>query len=96
MARAHQRRRRAKGRRAKGSWIERRRPIGSRPAGVDTRSEFGHWEADSVIGSGRCNLHTVVERKTRFLVARKVVGKSAANTIAAQLAVFTPLRPRPV
>lgn len=81
LARAHRRRRKAKGRRGKGPAITRRAPIGRRPEDVDGRLVFGHWEADSVIGAGGANLHTEVERKTRLLVARKTADKSAAATI---------------
>ena len=58
--------------------------------GADDRSVFGHWEADSVIGAGT-NLHTEVERKTRFLMARIVPDKSATASVAAQLAMFRAL-----
>lgn len=51
---------------------------------------FGHWEADSVIGAG-ANLHTEVERKTRFLMARIVPDKTADESVAAQLAMFRAL-----
>ena len=51
---------------------------------------FGHWEADSVIGTG-ANLHTEVERKTRFLMARIIPDKSAAASVGAQLAMFRAL-----
>ncbi|BDR54103.1 IS30 family transposase [Bombiscardovia apis] len=91
LARAHRRRRKAKGRRGKGPVIARRAPIGQRPENVDTREQFGHWEADSVIGAGACNLHTEVERKTRFLIVRKIADESAAATIAAQLSIFKAL-----
>ncbi|BDR53864.1 IS30 family transposase [Bombiscardovia nodaiensis] len=91
LSRAHRRRRKAQGRRGKGPTIIRRTPISQRPENVNTREQFSHWEADSVIGSGAANLHTEVERKTRFLIVRKVTDKSAANTISAQLAIFTAL-----
>ncbi len=44
------------------------RSIEERPAEIDDRSEFGHWEADLVIGSksGKDDaLFTLTERKTR-------------------------------
>lgn len=43
------------------------RSIEERPAAVNTREEFGHWEIDTVIGK-RSNDHvllTLIERKTR-------------------------------
>jgi len=38
--------------------------IDERPAVVDTRAEFGHWEGDGIVGKGRQgHLITLVERK---------------------------------
>ena len=47
-------------------------------------------EDDSVIGVG-CNLHTEVERRTRFLMARIVPDKTAGESVGAQLDMFSPL-----
>lgn len=65
-------------------------PISERPPEAGDRGGFGHWEADGVIGAG-CNLHTEVERKTRFLMARIVPDKTAGESVGAQLAMFSPL-----
>jgi len=46
--------------------------------------------ADSVIGVG-CNLHTEVERRTRFLMARIVPDKTADASVEAQIAMFSAL-----
>ena len=70
--------------------IPRRVPIHERPQEADDRGVFGHWEADSVIGSG-ANPHTEVERKTRFLMARIIADKSAAASVGAQLEMFRAL-----
>ena len=43
-----------------------------------------------MIGAG-CNLHTEVERKTGFLMAGIVPGKTAGESVGAQLAMFSPL-----
>ena len=43
-----------------------------------------------MIGAG-CDLHTEVERKTRFLMAGIVPDKTAGESVGAQLAMFTPL-----
>jgi len=54
--------------------------IENRPADVLTREEFGHWEIDTVIGEKSNNdevLVTIVERKTRMDIMRKVSGKTA-------------------
>ena len=78
------------GRRVSRFPISGRVPISERPEAAGDRSGFGHWEADSVIGAG-CNLHTEVERKTRYLMARIVPDKTAGENVGAQLAMFRPL-----
>lgn len=54
-----------------------KRHISERPKSADTRSRFGHWEIDTVIGSGdqHC-IVTLVERKTGF----SLIGKLKART----------------
>lgn len=47
--------------------------IHSRPRSVQNRSRFGHWEADTVRGkTGKAALITLVDRKSRFLLAQRV------------------------
>ena len=43
-----------------------------------------------MIGAG-CNPHTEVERKTRFLMAGIVPGKTAGESVGVRLAMFSPL-----
>ena len=71
---------RAKGRGVAGSRIPLRTSIHERPCGPSDRSRFGEWEADGVIGVG-CSPHTEVERRTRFLMARIVPGKTARESV---------------
>lgn len=73
-----------------GPWTGRYYIAGPAQRKADRRSAFGHWEADSVIGVG-CNLHTEVERRTRFLMARIVPDKTAGESVGAQLDMFSPL-----
>jgi len=60
--------------------------IEERPEEIDTRKEFGHWEADSVIGSKKkeepCVL-TIVERQTRMAIWIKVDDHSAESVMKA-------------
>lgn len=54
--------------------------IDERPDVVETRTEFGHWEIDSVIGLkyGRdCTLMTILEKMTHKLIALKLPCKTA-------------------
>jgi IS30 family transposase len=53
--------------------------IAKRPEAASDRSEFGHWEIDTVVsGVGRSPacLLTLTERKTRFEITRKIAGKT--------------------
>ncbi len=90
LPRGHRRRRRRGGGRTSRFPIPGRVPISECPPEAGDRSGFGHWEADGVIGAG-CNLHTEVERKTRFLMARIVPDKTAGESVGARLAMFSPL-----
>ena len=90
LPRGHRRRRRRGGGRTSRFPIPGRVPISERPPEAGDRSGFGHWEADGVIGAG-CDPHTEVERKTRFLMAGIVPGKTAGESVGARLAMFSPL-----
>lgn len=92
LPRGHKRRRRRPGRRVHSSRIERRVSIRHRPQGCEDRSEFGHWEADSVIGArGGVALHTEAERTTRYYRASKVAAATSTEAVAAQKAWFETL-----
>jgi IS30 family transposase len=54
-------------------------PIADRPAIVDARTQVGHWEADTLLGTGRPCLLSMVERATGFVA----LGPLAARTAAA-------------
>lgn len=59
--------------------------IEHRPAVINSRSEFGHWEMDSVIGNkykGQ-SLLVFTERKTRYEIILKVHDQTAASTVKA-------------
>lgn len=57
--------------------------IDERPKVVDTRKRIGDWEGDTVIGTHKKGsvLATMVERKTRFLVATKAKDKTTHSVI---------------
>lgn len=60
-----------------------KRPIDERPPGAQDRSEFGHWEGDTVMGAGHfeCIL-TLVERKTGLARTAKIRHRTAVQTNA--------------
>ncbi|MDW5525554.1 IS30 family transposase [Carnobacterium maltaromaticum] len=54
--------------------------IHERPSEAETRSEIGHWEIDTVLGKqGKNCLVTLVDRKSRFLLAGRTTNKAAAS-----------------
>mgnify|MGYP001118780388 CR=1 FL=1 len=59
--------------------------IDNRPEAVNDRSEFGHWEIDTVIGkrSSAPVLLTLTERQTRQEIIMKIKDKSAQSVVEA-------------
>jgi transposase, IS30 family len=76
------------------SAIAERRSIHDRPESVDGRREAGHWEGDLLICRRTRPVLVLKERKTRFVLAARLAGKSAAETVAVLMAVFRRLDPR--
>src|ERR671927_514252 len=74
--------------------IAERRSIHDRPESVEGRHEAGHWEGDLLIGRRTRPVPVLKERKTRFVLAARLAGKSAAETVAIMMAVFRRLDPR--
>jgi len=93
--RARRGRRRARRRaRQPRSTIAGRRSIHDRPADVQERKDPGHWEGDLLICKRTRPVLVLEERKTRFVLAARLAGKSAAETVAVLTAVFRRLDPR--
>ncbi len=90
----HLRRRRKKRRRQKryGSgrrFIPGRISISERPAIVETRERFGDWEGDTVEGKRSTGYFvTHVERKSRYLIAAKLIDKKAEPLTAKSIKAF--------
>jgi IS30 family transposase len=61
---ARKRRRKRYGRYDSRGRLAGKRPIGQRPAVVESRGRIGDWEMDTMHGRGKACLVTVVERKT--------------------------------
>lgn len=56
-----------------------KRNISERPASVEDRQEFGHWEIDTVMGTGSKDcIVTLVERKTGFTLIGKLPDRTKA------------------
>ncbi len=71
-------RRKRYGRKSSRGLIPNRRPISSRPKAIEQRREFGHWEADTMIGKNHKQaLVTIVERKTGYVRIQRVKKKTA-------------------
>lgn len=72
--------------------IRNRRSIDERPVAVERRERIGDWEGDTMLGKQESQaIVTLVERKSRFLVARKVPRRKAEpvrNAIISGLAGF--------
>jgi IS30 family transposase len=69
LAVARRRRRKRMGRKPRSSPIPPERSIAHRPAEVETRESFGHWECDLVIFSpqfGKSNITSLQERQSRY------------------------------
>lgn len=93
LPRKQKKRRKRSGRKVHRSHIPDRVSIHERPEAVNTRTEFGHWEGDTVEGKRTVGdgIHTEVERKSRKLLARKVGRVAADETVQAQQGMFQDL-----
>ena len=74
-----------KHKRVKASKAPRGKSIEQRPAEIDEREDFGHWEMDTVIGKQGTKkvLLVLTERKTREEMIRLMNDKSAASVVRA-------------
>jgi IS30 family transposase len=82
LRRAHGRRKpRNLGRRERRTKIPHRIAIDCRPASVNNRRQFGHWEGDSLVSrKSAVALNTLVERNTRLLLLTRLDRKTAEAT----------------
>lgn len=66
------------GRRCRKPKIKNRISIEKRPAAVETRRQFGHWEGDTIVSKkSRGTLSCLVERKSRLLLLTKLPKRSS-------------------
>lgn len=86
-------------RKGKGGWCEARGKIGwrgksirKRDRDVYKRTEFGHWEADTVVsgrGKSRCCFLTLAERKSRLYLVRKIPSREAKYATEAMVSMLS-------
>lgn len=89
LPRGHKRRRKKRGRKVHSEKIKSRISIHKRGKLANERRSFGHWEGDTIEGKGhRSGVHTEVERKTRYLVAKKVKRIDSKEAITKQKRIF--------
>jgi len=90
LRRKQKKRKKQKGRSVHKSQIPDRVSISQRPPEVNDRTEFGHWEGDSVEGrrKNKDGLHTEVERMSRKIKAAKVNAITSEEAIKAQDRIF--------
>ncbi len=91
---ARKQRRKRYGRYDRRGRLAGKRPITARPAVVETRTQLGHWEGDTMLGAsqaGPCVL-SLVERKTGYVLVGKLERRSTAavNLRAQQLIAAQP------
>ncbi len=78
------RRKRGQGKTSRGPSIPNRVGIEERPPEVDERARYGDWEGDLIVGAGQSGyILTLVERKSRLLLTRKLETKNAEVTAEA-------------
>jgi IS30 family transposase len=68
--------------------------IADRPAVADRRERYGDWEGDTVVGSARSGaIVTLVERKSGFVLTRKVLDRTAQRVRRAIARAFAHVPP---
>ena len=76
----------------RGGW-DTRRPIATRPEIVETRSRFGDWEADTIIGRRQSgSIISLVERRSRFCLLQKLADRSPDTLAEAACQMLMPLK----
>lgn len=89
LCRCHKKRRRQNRYGTGRGLIPGRISINKRPDVVAARRRFGDWEGDTVEGAkGSGNITTHVERKSRYLIAGKLINKTATVTAKAATSAF--------
>ncbi len=67
--------------------------IAERPAEVEDRRDFGHWEGDLVLGTNNSAIATLVERTTRYTEIVKLDGHKSTAVVDAVSAHMQQMKP---
>ncbi len=59
--------------------IKERTDLSERPVKINKRAEYGHWEADLIIGKGCSAIQVLVERKSRTTRLLRIPDKTASS-----------------
>ena len=95
LRRKQNKRKKQTGRKVYRSHIPDRVSIRNRPEAINNRSEFGHWEGDTVEGKGhKDGIHTEVERMSRKILGAKVATITSKDTVMVQKTMFQVLSER--
>jgi transposase, IS30 family len=71
--------------------IPNRRSIKQRDPAIENRAQIGHWEVDTVIGANHQHaIVSLVERRSGFVLLKKVANKSAHDVEQAVCAMLKP------
>jgi len=90
---AHKKRRKKYGSKDQRGQIAGRIGIAQRPPIVEEKTRLGDWEIDTVIGQNHKGaLVTIVDRKSKFTLIKKVDSKHAEGVTAATIALLGPYR----
>jgi IS30 family transposase len=90
----HHKRRRKQRRSCKRRLFEGRVSISERPKIVADKTRFGDWESDTMEGGkSKGGLATHVERKSRYLVAGKVMDKRSDTFMQTSIKLFKAINP---
>ena len=92
LTRRHKRRRPRRARPSRDT-IKDRASIHDRPKDIEARADIGHWEGDLIICKRTRPMLVLHERKSRVMLAARLTGKTAAETISVMLAVFGRINP---
>ena len=88
---ANKKRRKKYGSKDKRGQIRNRVSIEQRPVIVEEKSRIGDWEIDTMIGQNhKGTLVTIVDRKSNFVLIKKVDTKHAEGVTAATIALLEP------